>query len=115
MARRRLLGRVCGKFVRKVGRQKVNSQRLVKDEGEKATALTIRDCISNLNRAKGEGGGGELLWYWNWRYHSSACTIALAAYLRPHVQDVPLGVTKTGVHNAHISKYLFGAKLLGIV
>ena len=27
----------------------MNSQRLVKDEGEKATALTIRDCISNLN------------------------------------------------------------------
>ena len=20
-------------------------------------------------KAKGEGGGGELLWYWNWRYH----------------------------------------------
>ena len=49
MARRRRLGRVCGKFVRKVGRQKVNCQRLVKDEGKKAAALTIRDCISYLN------------------------------------------------------------------
>ena len=49
MARRRQLGRVCGKFVRKVGRQKVNSQRLVKDEGKKAALLTIRDCISNRN------------------------------------------------------------------
>ena len=24
-------------------------------------------------KAKGEGGGGELLWYWNWRYHTKHC------------------------------------------
>ena len=49
MAGRRRLGRVCGKFIRKVGRQKVNSQRLDKDEGKEAAALTIRDCISSRN------------------------------------------------------------------
>ena len=49
MARRRRLGRVCRKFVRKVGRQKVNSQLLNKDEGKKAAALTIRDCISSCS------------------------------------------------------------------
>ena len=51
MAGHRRLGRVGGKFVRRVGRQKVNSQRLDKDEGKKCscTALTIQNCISSRN------------------------------------------------------------------
>ena len=39
-------------------------------------------CSNHSHRvSKGEGGGGELLWYWNWRYHTqcNTCCFLIAA------------------------------------